>query len=306
MDSMRIISGEFRRRQLETPPDAETTRPIPDRVKESLFQVLRGHFEDATVFDGFAGTGAIGLETVSRGARHVVLVEKDRDVAEMLRRNVASLGVASRCEVVQGDALGPGALARAMRPLHLAFLDPPYPLVQEPIGFRRVMAQMAALVAMLDDTGYAVLRTPWPLELRAQPMALDEHATFPVKHKKKGNERNAWKHELRRSEEGRGDARSGKGGGMHAGRGTPSEARHAPGELDEDGDQIQWLEDDAVDALRDAGEKKDAQIADAAGAPGATANEPPLVPADLTVVGAVGPETHAYTGMAIHFYMRQK
>src|ERR1044071_7748596 len=104
---MRIIAGEFRSRRLITPRDDSTTRPIPDRVKVSLFGLLRGHCEGATVFDGFAGTGAIGLEAVSRGAASCVFVEKDRAAAAMLRQNIDSLGASDRCELFIGDALGP-------------------------------------------------------------------------------------------------------------------------------------------------------------------------------------------------------
>lgn len=164
---MRIIAGEFRSRRLYTPADAETTRPMPDRVRESLFGLLRGHCEGAAVFDGFAGTGSIGLEAVSRGAASCVLVEQDKHIVQLLRHNVEMLGCGDRCEVFAGDALGAGALARAPRPLKLAFLDPPYPLIREPLGFRRVMSQLAALVDLLLPDGFAVLRTPWPMFLEA-------------------------------------------------------------------------------------------------------------------------------------------
>lgn len=160
---MRIIAGEYRSRTIFTPRDDAVTRPIPDRVKQSLFNLLRGHFEGAGVFDGFAGTGAIGLECASRGAARVVCVEQDREIAGLLSRSVASLGCRDRVEVVIGDALGAGALARAPRPLTLAFLDPPYPMVRDALGFARVMAQLEKLVALLTDDGFAVLRTPWPL-----------------------------------------------------------------------------------------------------------------------------------------------
>src|SRR5689334_13405158 len=162
---MRIIGGEFRSRKLLTPRDDSITRPIPDRVKESLFGLLRGHCEGATVFDAFAGTGALGLEAISRGAERCVFVERDKAAAEMLQQNIEALGVADRCELVTGDALGPGALARAPRPLTLAFMDPPYALVREAIGWQRVRAQMEQLVRILSDDGFAVLRTPWPFSL---------------------------------------------------------------------------------------------------------------------------------------------
>jgi 16S rRNA (guanine(966)-N(2))-methyltransferase RsmD len=188
---MRIIAGEYRRRLLETPSDASTTRPIPDRVKESLFSLLRGHFENANVFDGFAGTGAIGLEAVSRGARRVVCVEKSRDVAAILGRNVKTLACEDRVEVICGDALGPGALARCPRPLTLAFLDPPYPMMRETGSFRRVMMQLQALIALLSDDGFAVLRTPHPLFLQAAPVAPIEEAESPRRkfRKPKGKDR---------------------------------------------------------------------------------------------------------------------
>ncbi len=191
---MRIIAGEYRRRLLETPADAEITRPIPDRVKESLFMQLRGHFEGANVFDGFAGTGAIGLEAVSRGAARCIFAEKHPSIANILERNIETLGCGDRCEIVRGDALGPGAIARCPRPLKLAFLDPPYPLVREAMGYKRVMAQMKALVSLLSDDGYAILRTPHPLWVsRAAPGSTE--TAEPVR-RKKGKDRNAWKREL--------------------------------------------------------------------------------------------------------------
>ena len=151
-----------------------------------MFGLLRGHCEGANVFDGFAGTGAIGLEAVSRGATSCVLVEKDRDAAEMLRQNIENLGVTDRCELVIGDALGAGALARAPRPLTLAFLDPPYALVREPVGWMRVKAQLQKLIEMLTDDGFAVVRTPWPFTLRNA----DEAATAePAPSRKKLNKR---------------------------------------------------------------------------------------------------------------------
>lgn len=171
---MRIIAGEFRRRTLRTPPDATVTRPIPDRVRESVFALLRGHCEGARVIDLFAGTGAIGLEAISRGAAKCLFVERDRDIARLLQGNIDALGVADRCEVLHADALGAGALARAPRPLTLAFLDPPYPLVRDRLGFQRVLSQVAALVDVLSDDGFVILRTPHPFVLDEAEAAAPE------------------------------------------------------------------------------------------------------------------------------------
>jgi 16S rRNA (guanine(966)-N(2))-methyltransferase RsmD len=168
-------------------------------VKESLFGLLRGHCEGANVFDGFAGTGALGLEAVSRGAARCVLVEQDKSIAAILTRNVEMLGVKDRCEVVVGDALGAGALARAPRPLTLAFLDPPYPVVQEPVGFRRAMAQLEKLVELLSPDGFAVLRTPWPLHHRQGGPAPAPASTGRRKSRGRGSDRHNWRQELESS-----------------------------------------------------------------------------------------------------------
>lgn len=267
---MRIIAGEFRHRVLEGPGDSEVTRPIPDRVKESLFALLRGHCEDAAVFDAFAGVGSIGLECLSRGAARVVMVEQDRRIADILRRNVEALGAADRCDVVTGDALGPGALARAPRPLHLAFFDPPYPLVQDPVGFMRVMAQAARAVAILDDTGFVVLRTPWPLVHTPGAVPTEPTASAPPPRRKKGP-RGGWRQEMRRAALGM------------TPRARSKHAEEPPDELDE------LCVDDPAGARSEPPAAKPA----------------PVTP-DLRLPGAVGPETHVYRGMAIHLYMRDR
>lgn len=159
---MRIIAGEFRSRRLLSPPEDWAVRPIPDRVKESLFSLLRGHCEGGVFFDGFAGTGSLGLEAISRGASRCVFVERDRRHADLLRANIKNLGADGRAEVFVGDALGPGAAARCPRPCTVVFLDPPYELVNEPVGWRRVRDQAARLIEHLTEDGFLIVRTPWP------------------------------------------------------------------------------------------------------------------------------------------------
>jgi len=172
--AMRIIAGQFKRRRLTPPPDASVSRPMPDRVKEAVFNLLRGHAEDAAVMDAFAGVGTMGLEALSRGASRVVMVEKDRSIARILERNLAALGDPGGVEIVVGDALGSGALSRCPNPVHLVFFDPPYPLVEDPARRERTLHALAGYIARLDGTGYAVLRTPWPLtdEGREVPLEL--------------------------------------------------------------------------------------------------------------------------------------
>jgi 16S rRNA (guanine(966)-N(2))-methyltransferase RsmD len=133
------------------------------RVKESIFSILRGWFEGATVLDLFAGVGTMGLEAISHGAARVVLVERDRGVLECLERNIAALGCGARCTAIQGDALSASVLARVPRPLHLVFMDPPYDLAEQTSGRRRILEQAAATRALFDAKGWLVLRLPYEL-----------------------------------------------------------------------------------------------------------------------------------------------
>ncbi len=100
---MRIIAGEFGGRRI-LPPPTEATRPITDRAKQSLFDALGDRVEGANVLDAFAGTGSMGLECVSRGARRVVFVERDRGALLCLRKNVEALGIAGQSVVLPIDA----------------------------------------------------------------------------------------------------------------------------------------------------------------------------------------------------------
>ena len=122
---MRIIAGAWRGRPLEAPP-GRSTRPTSDRAREGLFSMLAsrlGSFEDLEVADLFAGTGALGLEALSRGAAHCTFVEKDRAALDILKRNIDRLGVTDRTEVrIQAAEHA----ARPRRPCDLVFMDPPY------------------------------------------------------------------------------------------------------------------------------------------------------------------------------------
>jgi 16S rRNA (guanine(966)-N(2))-methyltransferase RsmD len=174
---MRIISGEFRRKRLFSPSDKSPARPMPDVVKEAVFNLLRGHCEGAAVLDLFAGSGAIGLEAVSRGATRCVMVERDRITLNVLKRNIEHLGAEERAEAVSADALGPAVVSRCPRPVHLIFCDPPYAMVRDVNQWPRVTAQLSRLIQLLDDDGYAVLRTPWPFLHERDPSRADRDET---------------------------------------------------------------------------------------------------------------------------------
>lgn len=177
---MRIISGQFRSRRLHTPRDTLTTRPIPDRVKESVYNLLRGHVEDAVLLDCFAGTGSFGLEALSRGASKVYFVERDRTISKLLERNIAELKVDHDCEVIVGDALGPATLLRCPEQLDLIFMDPPYPLARDQDGWSRIKTQATRLVERLTDDGYLMIRTPFPLLHQIEVAAAPETENLNV------------------------------------------------------------------------------------------------------------------------------
>jgi 16S rRNA (guanine966-N2)-methyltransferase len=161
---LKIIAGEYRSRRLLSPEDDALSRPYGARVKESVFNLLRGWFEGAHVLDLFAGVGTMGLEAVSRGATKAVLVERDRDIFELLKRNIETLGCDDRAQAVHADALSPAALDRAPMPVNLVFVDPPYSLMEEQKGRQRVLAQIERCRPRMADQGFVVLRSPVPAD----------------------------------------------------------------------------------------------------------------------------------------------
>ena len=126
---MRIVAGRHRGRSLRTPDDL-AVRPTADRTREALFNILvSGRLSDenrlsgARVLDAFAGTGALGLEALSRGAAHAVFMENYAPAIEICRANIKNLGEGERAELVACDVLHPRP---APQPCDLVFLDPPY------------------------------------------------------------------------------------------------------------------------------------------------------------------------------------
>lgn len=128
---MRIIAGEFKGRTIESPSE-RTTRPTTDRVRESIFSAVYSRLpelDETDVLDAFAGSGALGIEALSRGARSCVFVERDRSALEVLEGNLRKLGLSSPCaRVVNADAFDSRRFLRSQgaRPFGLVLLDPPY------------------------------------------------------------------------------------------------------------------------------------------------------------------------------------
>jgi 16S rRNA (guanine966-N2)-methyltransferase len=124
---MRIISGQRRGHKIDGPRAATGTRPTSDLVRESMFNILRDLVVDRVVIDLFAGTGALGLEALSRGAVQAIFVERDRENVSLIHRNIATLRYQDRTTVRHADAY---RWAKTYEPAHgspvVIFLDPPY------------------------------------------------------------------------------------------------------------------------------------------------------------------------------------
>ena len=122
---MRVIAGEWRGRKLVA-PKGDATRPTADRTRETLFSMLTsrlGSFEGLSVADLFAGSGALGLEALSRGAASCLFVEQEKPALDAIRANIATLDARARCDVRAGSVM---ALGPAKQPHDLILLDPPY------------------------------------------------------------------------------------------------------------------------------------------------------------------------------------
>lgn len=121
---MRIISGALKRRRLAT-PDFEGLRPTSDRLRETLFNIIAPRVPGVSLLDGFAGTGALGIEALSRGAAHVTFVDADRRAVALVTENVRRCGVAERCAIIRGGLVEASARLEEA-PFGLVLLDPPY------------------------------------------------------------------------------------------------------------------------------------------------------------------------------------
>jgi 16S rRNA (guanine(966)-N(2))-methyltransferase RsmD len=149
---MRIIAGQWRGRPIAAPRGGEVTRPTSDRAREAIFSMLGHRVVDARVLDVFAGSGAMGLEALSRGAARAVLIDRDGEAQEAMRRNARVLGAGDRAECVLNDAqefLSRAALAGDT--YDLIFLDPPYAA-----GALRPALEIIAGGGLLERGGWVV------------------------------------------------------------------------------------------------------------------------------------------------------
>jgi 16S rRNA (guanine966-N2)-methyltransferase len=148
---MRIIAGTARGRTLVT-PKGRSTRPTQDYVRESLFNIIQRDVPEAVVLDLFAGSGALALESISRGAAKAALADCSRQAIECIRRNAETLGFSDRTTILHGDwRAAADRLSAAGFRFDLVFLDPPYDLTQyaeitEALHNRALLAQEALII----------------------------------------------------------------------------------------------------------------------------------------------------------------
>ncbi len=149
---VRIIAGQWRSRLVRF-PDAPGLRPTPDRVRETLFNWLGQHLDGLSCLDLFAGSGALGFEALSRGARRVVMVERDRTTAAALRASALSLEAAN-LDIVESDAMR--FLARAGERFDVVFIDPPYAENLVPVVFERLAPHLAPEARVYAESAEAL------------------------------------------------------------------------------------------------------------------------------------------------------
>lgn len=162
---MRVIAGSYRGRRLQAPPGLDT-RPTSDRVREALFSILGARVEDARVLDLFAGSGALGIEALSRGAREATFVDSSATAIRAIGANLEAVG--AEATVVRAEARRfLGRASRGARQYDLVFLDPPYRLAAS-LGrelseaLKAVVAPGAAVIAESDRR--APLEVDLPIE----------------------------------------------------------------------------------------------------------------------------------------------
>ena len=165
---MRIIAGTKRGMKLSCPKTSDT-RPITDRVKESLFSVLTNYdlLDGARVADLFCGVGSLGLEALSRGAAFVTFVEKSPEIAAFLEKNIARAGFVKESRVVRAGAFRIGAPVVSADEKHdLVFIDPPYAATREVDEHSSLARLLDVLQGQVAPRGVAVVRTARNVTLR--------------------------------------------------------------------------------------------------------------------------------------------
>ena len=151
MDRMRVVAGSLRGRVVIA-PEGESTRPTTDRARQATFNSLDsfGFVDEAKVVDLFAGSGALGIEALSRGAASCAFVERDRKALDAIRQNIATLDLGERTSVISGDVM---TAVVAMRNVDLVLADPPYDFENWPRLLEILQAVLAPGGVVVAESG---------------------------------------------------------------------------------------------------------------------------------------------------------
>ena len=144
---MRVIAGEFRSRRLKSIPGL-ATRPTPDRLRETLFDILGTRVEGTIFLDAYAGTGAVGIEALSRGVARAIFIEKSKQAEKVLGENLASLGIEERALVI----LAPVLTSIAHHKADIVFLDPPYERESEYTEVLKLLGENPPALAIVQHS----------------------------------------------------------------------------------------------------------------------------------------------------------
>lgn len=173
---MRVIAGALKGRRLKA-PDWDGPRPTSDKLRETLFNILAPRISGARVLDGFAGTGAVGIEALSRGARHVAFVERDPRAIALIRANLDACGIVGGYSIIRGSVTRASSLL-AGELFDIIVLDPPYDSEEVPAILAAVEPLARGLVVLEHATRGQVPREAGRLARRRHVVSGDSALTF--------------------------------------------------------------------------------------------------------------------------------
>jgi 16S rRNA (guanine966-N2)-methyltransferase len=170
---IRVIGGKFKGKRLKKVPGT-VVRPMPDKLKESLFSILQDEVRDSVMLDGFAGTGSIGIEALSRGAERIVFIDEYYPAVKVIKINVAKCGVEEQVRVIRKEFnRAVIQLSKERVKFDLIFLDPPYKLLEERNPLKIIHKR-----EILAEGGRIILRRFCKTEFDAKYFILEREVTI--------------------------------------------------------------------------------------------------------------------------------
>ena len=161
---MRVIAGKAKRLQLKTPTGMDT-RPTTDRIKETLFNMIQDELYDIHFLDLFSGSGGIGIEALSRGARKAVFVEQNRNASDVIRDNLQYTHLHEQGEVMNCTALSAVTMLQGKEKFHVVFMDPPYGK-----GLEKEILRLPAFREILEDKALIIVEADLETNLSDEDM----------------------------------------------------------------------------------------------------------------------------------------